>query len=109
MRRRLTGANSISSGTRGATTSPKTGTRPVRNCSRSPYRVAPMGRLRRALASDHVAGWAFIGPAVLLIGVFGILPIVWGLVLSFQKSDLIDPNTPFVGLTNYRALAHDHV
>ena len=68
-----------------------------------------MGRLRRALASDHVAGWAFIGPAFLLIGVFGILPIVWGLVLSFQKSDLIDPNTPFVGLTNYRALAHDHV
>ena len=68
-----------------------------------------MGRLRRALASDHLAGWAFVGPAVLLIGVFGILPIVWGLVLSFQKSDLIDPNTPFVGLTNYRALANDHV
>ncbi len=68
-----------------------------------------MGRLRRALASDHFAGWAFVGPAVLLIGVFGVLPIVWGLVLSFQKSDLIDPNTPFVGLTNYRALAHDPV
>jgi len=34
-----------------------------------------MGRLRRALASDHVAGWAFIGPAFLLIGVFGILAI----------------------------------
>src|SRR5512132_708043 len=48
-----------------------------------------MGRLRRALASDHLAGWAFVGPAVLLIGVFGILP--------------------FVGLTNYRALANDHV
>src|SRR6266508_2643748 len=68
-----------------------------------------MGRLRRALASDHLAAPAFIGPSVVRIGCFGILPIVWGLVLSFQKSDLIDPNTPFVGLANYRALAHDHV
>jgi multiple sugar transport system permease protein len=68
-----------------------------------------MDRLRRTLASDHVAGWAFVAPALLLIVVFGILPIIWGFVLSFQKSDLIDPNTPFVGLANYRALAHDHV
>lgn len=68
-----------------------------------------MERLRRALTSDQVAGWAFIAPAALLIVLFGIVPIIWGLLLSFQKSDLIDPSTPFVGFANYRAMAHDPV
>ena len=52
-------------------------------------------------------GWAFVTPATLLIGVFGLLPILWSLMLSFQKSDLLTPETPWVGLKNYRQIAHD--
>ncbi len=63
--------------------------------------------LRRALDSDHLAGWALAFPAVFLIAVFGLVPIGWSLLLSFQKSNLISPDTPFVGLTNYRALFKD--
>ena len=66
-------------------------------------------RLRRALRSDHVVGWAFAFPAVFLITVFGLVPIGWSFVLSLQKTNLIAPNPPFVGLANYRALAKDPV
>ena len=50
-----------------------------------------MKRFRRFLVSDHAAGWAFILPSVILIAVFGVIPIVWWLILSFQKAGLISP------------------
>jgi multiple sugar transport system permease protein len=64
-------------------------------------------KVRRALASDNVTGWALAGPAVFLIFVFGVIPIIWAFLLSFEKSNLINPSTPWVGLGNYRALARD--
>ncbi len=63
--------------------------------------------LRRVLRSDHVAGWAFAFPGVFLIALFGLVPIAWSFLLSFEKSNLISPDTPWVGLANYRALAKD--
>jgi multiple sugar transport system permease protein len=62
--------------------------------------------VRRWTASDHVAGWAFASPAVVLIVLFGLVPIVWSAVLSFQKTNLLAP-PEWVGLRNYRALPHD--
>jgi multiple sugar transport system permease protein len=64
-------------------------------------------RLRRAVHSEHVAGWAFAAPAMVLITTFGLIPIVWSFVLSFQKSNLLAPERPFVGLDNYQRLADD--
>lgn len=64
-------------------------------------------RFSRFLTSDHVAGWAFILPSVILIVVFGILPIVWGLILSFQKAGLISPERTWVGFDNYQRIAGD--
>jgi len=46
---------------------------------------------------------------VVLIGVFGLLPVLMSLALSFQKSDLLSPETPWVGVENYRKLADDPV
>jgi multiple sugar transport system permease protein len=64
--------------------------------------------IRRFLRSDHVAGWLFVMPAAILIGVFGVLPIGWSLLLSFQHNDLLTTPT-WVGLDNYRALRNDPV
>jgi multiple sugar transport system permease protein len=64
-------------------------------------------RFRRFLVSDHAAGWAFILPSVILIVVFGVIPIVWGLILSFQKAGLISPEREWVGLQNYTQIASD--
>ena len=60
----------------------------------------------RLLRSEHSAGWAFILPALVLIIGFGLIPIGWALLLSFQSSDFVSP-PKWVGLANYQALAHD--
>ncbi|HKC15984.1 MAG TPA: sugar ABC transporter permease [Steroidobacteraceae bacterium] len=54
------------------------------------------------------AGWWFSLPALLLIGVFFLLPVVAALLLSFTDFDLYalaDPaNLRYIGLDNYRTL-----
>jgi multiple sugar transport system permease protein len=62
--------------------------------------------LKRLVGSDHLAGWAFVTPAVILIGVFALIPIGWSLLLSLQSTNLIAP-AHYVGLANYRALTKD--
>lgn len=62
--------------------------------------------LSRRKAADHAAGWGFAAPAVILIGVFGLVPVVWSFVLSFQHTDLTSPGT-FAGGANYAKLAAD--
>jgi multiple sugar transport system permease protein len=62
--------------------------------------------LRRMWWSDNLAGWGFISPTVVLIGLFGLVPLVWAFVLSFEQNDLISPGK-WVGLRNYRKLLHD--
>ncbi|MDP9235659.1 MAG: sugar ABC transporter permease, partial [Actinomycetota bacterium] len=64
---------------------------------------------RRVRGSDHLAGWAFTAPAIALIGLFSIFPIVWSVVLSFQHNDLLTPNSRWVGWANYKQLASDPV
>jgi multiple sugar transport system permease protein len=68
---------------------------------------AALTPFRRFLVSDHLSGWTFILPAVVLIAIFGIVPIVWGLVLSFQKAGLISPEREWVGLENYTRIVSD--
>src|SRR5713226_3928332 len=63
-------------------------------------------RIRRILESDHLAGWAFAFPAVFLIFVFGIVPVIWSALLSFQHTNLLSvPH--WVGFANYQALTKD--
>jgi multiple sugar transport system permease protein len=63
---------------------------------------------RRILQSDHVTGWAFALPAVVLVVVFGVVPIVWSALMSFQRNNLLAP-PEWIGLDNYRAFANDPV
>ena len=67
------------------------------------------GAVRRVVASDHFTGWAFVTPGVVIILLFGAVPIVWSAVMSFQRNNLLSPSTPFVGLANYRQMARDPV
>jgi multiple sugar transport system permease protein len=62
---------------------------------------------RRALR-EHLTGWALVSPAVLLIALFGVVPIGWSLLLSFQQNDLLAAPT-WIGLDNYRHLKDDPV
>jgi multiple sugar transport system permease protein len=64
---------------------------------------------RRVVGSEQFAGWAFVTPGLVIILLFGAVPLVWSAIMSFQRSNLLSPSTPFVGLKNYRQLAHDPV
>lgn len=64
---------------------------------------------KRVTASEQFTGWAFVTPGVAIILLFGVVPIVWSAVMSFQKSNLLTPSAPFVGLQNYRQLVHDPI
>jgi multiple sugar transport system permease protein len=59
--------------------------------------------------SESVVGWAFVTPAAVIILLFGAVPIVWSLVMSFQRNDLLSGHAPFIGLSNYRQVIHDPV
>ena len=60
-------------------------------------------RLRRALI-----GYGFMLPALLLIGLFTLLPFVQGVVLSFQSWDGVGA-TAFVGINNYQRVFADNI
>ena len=62
-------------------------------------------------AQDRVeqrGGWLFVTPALLLIGVFFVIPVLGALLLSFTDFDIYSigdvTNTRFIGLGNYRTL-----
>ncbi|MCL2796002.1 MAG: sugar ABC transporter permease [Microbacteriaceae bacterium] len=65
-------------------------------------RIRHRGRQRRRLV-----GLLFLAPAVVLIAVFTITPFFQAILLSFQSWDGVSPDTPFVGLANYRYVFAD--
>ena len=61
-----------------------------------------MGRTRRINT-----GYLFIAPSMLVIAVFVIGPIFQAFWMSLHDWSFVAPAKPFVGLANYRELAHD--
>ena len=59
-----------------------------------------------AEARQNRAGWAFVAPALALIGLFFFVPVLAGLFLSFTDFDIYAIGRPdtarFMGLENYR-------
>ncbi|MCA9834029.1 MAG: sugar ABC transporter permease [Thermomicrobiales bacterium] len=67
------------------------------------------GTLRRRnrnplAAEDRLAGYLFIAPAMIILGLFVFYPIARVIWLSFHEWSVITPEKPFVGLDNYRNL-----
>jgi multiple sugar transport system permease protein len=57
----------------------------------------------------ETAGYLFVLPAVLGLLAFGVIPLITAFVVSLHNYDLVNPRPPYVGLTNYTALATDRV
>jgi multiple sugar transport system permease protein len=54
------------------------------------------------------SGYLFLVPYLLLFGVFLLLPLAYGLWLSFMQYEMLSPDPPkFVGLANYREAFND--
>lgn len=68
----------------------------VATTARSPRTVDPKARAERRLA------WTLCAPAVLVMGLIVVYPLVYAIYLSFRRSDLRYPSRAgFVGLDNY--------
>ena len=61
----------------------------------------------RMVVREHVNGWLFIAPALILLGIFMIYPIIWSLWMSFQTGRGM--NFSFGGLANIQRLFADTV
>lgn len=61
-----------------------------------------------ALAGEARWAWVFLAPAILGIGLFGLVPMLGSLAISFTSWDLLAAPR-WVGLANYRALLADPV
>ena len=68
---------------------------------RAPRAPRPAPRARSS------TGWLFVLPAFVHLCVFVLFPIVFALILSFFRWDVLKPQKPFVGLHNYAVLFHD--
>jgi multiple sugar transport system permease protein/sn-glycerol 3-phosphate transport system permease protein len=54
--------------------------------------------------TQRLAPYAYAAPALVLLGLFVYWPIVYSLLLSFQRWDFLSAERPFVGVGNYRTL-----
>jgi multiple sugar transport system permease protein len=63
-----------------------------------------VGTLRRR---DTLVAWSFLGVPMLHLAVFSFAPVLFTLLLSVHRWDLVSSARPFVGLANYRELAGD--
>jgi sn-glycerol 3-phosphate transport system permease protein len=61
----------------------------------------------RALRSESLLFLLFVAPNIILFGIFSFWPMAYSAYLSLTRWDLIAPVKPYVGLANYRYLAHD--
>jgi len=68
------------------------------------WRLSAPPRLGR---NESLAGWAFIAPALILLGIFMIYPIIWSLWMSFQVGKGM--NFSFGGWANIVRLTKDPV
>jgi ABC-type sugar transport system permease subunit len=69
--------------------------------------VSSPARVRRRW---HALGpYAFVAPAILLLGVFNIYPLFQGILLSLREWDGVNPNWVFVGLDNYARVVTNEV
>src|SRR5215207_3005196 len=74
--------------------------------------MANVARLRRPnqgkrgrnpiAAEDAIAGWLFILPAVIILGVFFFGPVLYSLWVSFRERDSLGTVDNFNGIDNYR-------
>jgi len=62
---------------------------------------------RRLLASKHRFMWGLVIPALMMLLVFEIYPVMLAFWTSLHKVTIFDPQRPFIGLRNYFRLFTD--
>jgi multiple sugar transport system permease protein len=63
--------------------------------------------VRRTHARERGFKYALVAPSIFVLLLIGIFPLVYLLMVSFQNITMIDVDTSFHGLLNYKLLSHD--
>ena len=76
---------------------------------RSPSSKPPPGTIRHTLwrMRREWTAYLFIAPGVIIFSVFTLAALIFGFWLTFHQWSIIQPETPFVGLDNYRQMIDD--
>lgn len=70
--------------------------------------TAPNAKTRRTRRKQDYSGYLFALPYLLLFGGFVLLPLLYGLVVSFYRLEMLSTHPPqFVGLANFREALAD--
>ncbi|MEV4564650.1 sugar ABC transporter permease [Nonomuraea sp. NPDC049419] len=75
---------------------------PVRSGPRPPGRPGLPARMWRERSA-----YVFLMPGMLIFSVFTLAALIFAVYLTFHRWSIIEPDKPFVGLTNYRDMIHD--
>lgn len=78
--------------------------------TRTPKKVVPgQSRAQRSLYLQYIVEpFVYLSPAILLLGVVLLIPLIIGISYSFQAIELLNPfNTGWVGFENYQKLWSD--
>ena len=60
-----------------------------------------------AINPDRNFKYWIIAPAVFLMLAVGLFPLIYSLIVSFMRIDMMDTDTSFAGLYNYKNLFQD--
>lgn len=66
--------------------------------------VARQSRLRRKLRAEWLPAYLCLLPALVVISVFSLFPVIYSLRLSLYRWDFIAPQPEFVGLRNFERI-----
>lgn len=55
----------------------------------------------------NLQGYAFLAPALLVIGIFTVIPIIYAIYMSFHRVDMLAGTYQFNGLNNFKYLLDD--
>ncbi len=75
---------------------------------RSAHRRCCSGRLAtRRPSPDRFFKYWLVAPAILLLLLVGLFPLIYSLVVSFQNITMLEVDTSFAGFVNYAQLFKD--
>ena len=82
-------------------------TRTAPGVSAGPLGPAPRARRRHAgRAGESLAAYGFLAPSLVLLLAFVLVPVIWAMVVSLQRTNGFGAGT-FIGLANYGRLFSD--
>jgi multiple sugar transport system permease protein len=78
------------------------------NASITSAAIEPGARPGALAAPDRFFKYWLIAPAIFLLLLIGLFPLVYSLIVSFQRLTMLEADTSFAGLANYAQLFRDH-